>query len=141
MNKKLVIMASFAIDLASLSKCTQRGVAAIITNKDMDQVYSIGINGGPKGGIQCLCTTLGKYGCVHAEAQAIAKSTTTDKEKIMVCTLSPCITCATLIINSGFIAVYYVERWKDTSGLSLLAGADIKAEKVSFSDWRNDCFG
>ena len=48
MNRKLIFK-NFTIDLARLSKCTERKVAAIITDNDLTQVYSIGVNGGPKG--------------------------------------------------------------------------------------------
>jgi deoxycytidylate deaminase len=129
MPKEHVFM-NFAIDLSNLSKCTQRGVAAIITDRKLMQVYSIGLNGGPVNGVDCLCQLHGKETCIHAETQAIAKMSTTDKEKVIFTTLSPCITCASLIINSGFIKVYYSEDWKDNPGLKLLRAAGIQVVKV-----------
>ena len=53
-NERLKVFARFAIDLAKLSKCSQRGVAAIIIDEDASQIYSIGVNGGPRGGMDCL---------------------------------------------------------------------------------------
>ncbi len=129
-SKKLKVFSRFVADLATLSKCEERGVAAIALNKKGTQIYSIGINGGPAGGVQCLCKTDTKYGCVHAEAQCIAKNTSTDENKIMICSLSPCVTCATLIINSGFTEVYYIERWKDVAGLELLLKAGVKTYQI-----------
>ena len=124
------IFMDFALSLASLSKCTQRGVAAVATDGDFNQVYSIGINGAASKGIECLCALLGKETCVHAEAACIGKSCTTDKTKVMFCTLSPCVTCASLIINTGFSKVYYNETWKNDTGLKLLSAAGIAHHKI-----------
>lgn len=134
---KDIIMMKFAIDLATLSKCTERHVAAIITDEYFHQVYSIGINGGPAKGLDCLCTLGGKYGCVHAEAQAIAKSIAADKRKIMFITLSPCAACATLIVNGGFSRVYYLEEWKDPAGLKILQSAGIRVHKLEVANDNN----
>ncbi len=120
------VFSRFALELATLSKCSDRGVAAVITDKAMSQVYSIGINGGPKGGLDCLCALGGKYTCVHAEANALAKCTSADPEKVMFCTLSPCVTCASLIINNGFSAVVVIDSYKDNTGLKMLQDAGIE---------------
>jgi len=124
------IMMRFAVDLARLSKCTKRQVAALITDEAFQQVYSVGINGGVIKGTNCMCELGDKYGCAHAEQQALVKSTSTDKRKVMFLTLSPCTTCATLIANSGFSRVYYLEDWKETTGLKILQSAGIRTHKV-----------
>lgn len=132
MNTRPMVFKRFVVDLATLSKCKERSVAAIITDKDMTQVFSIGINGGPRGLDDCMCVTNGKYGCIHAEMNALIKCTSIEKEKVMFLTLSPCKQCAAAIINfpGGFGGVYYVEEWKDSSGLSLLRNAGIKVLKI-----------
>lgn len=126
------IFKNFVIGLASLSKCTERGVAAVITNRDLSQVYSIGINGGPKGLADCMCVLDGKYGCIHAEINALIKCNSDEPNKVMFVTLSPCKQCAAAIINApgGFSEVMYVEKWKDDSGLKLLSAAGIKVTEV-----------
>lgn len=129
MNRVNSVM-RFAVDLTTQSKCDQIGVAAVIANKDLTQIYSIGLNGGPKGGINCLCSLGGKETCIHAETQAIAKCTSTDTDKVMFTTLSPCVTCASLIINNGFSKVYYSESWKDDPGVKLLRAAGIQVAQV-----------
>lgn len=123
---RMLVFKNFVRELADLSKCVDKKQAAIIINKDGTQVYSIGVNGGPKGGLDCLCNTPGKYTCIHAEANAIAKCTVADPCKIMICTTSPCVTCAALITNSGFTEVYYLREWKDTMGLRILRDAGIQ---------------
>lgn len=130
---KLKILRDFTCNLASLSKCTERKVAAVITDKDMTQVYSIGVNGGPKGLMDCMCTLGGKYGCIHAEINALIKCRSDAEDKVMFVTLSPCVACAAAIINApgSFSAVYYVDEWKDTSGIELLKAAGIKVRQLS----------
>lgn len=129
---RLKVFKRFTQDLASLSKCSERHVAAIITDKDLSQVYSIGINGGPKGLVDCMCLIDGKYGCVHAEINALVKCNSVDSDKVMIVTLSPCKQCAAAIINApgGFSAVYYIDEWKDDSGIKLLRAAGIKVEQI-----------
>lgn len=131
-DKRLKVFKSFTKELASLSKCSERGVAAIITDKNLSQVYSIGVNGGPKGLVDCMCNIDGKYGCVHAEINALVKCRSDAQDKIMIVTLSPCKQCAAAIINApgSFSAVYYVDAWKDDSGTKLLKAAGIKVEQI-----------
>lgn len=128
MNSRVQVFKHFVQDLSTLSKCTERKVAAVITDKDMSQVYSIGLNGGPKGLADCMCVIDGKYGCIHAEQNALIKCLSDAPDKVMFVTLSPCKQCAAAIINApgGFSAVYYLEAWKDTTGIKLLEAAGIK---------------
>jgi dCMP deaminase len=125
-QNRIAVFARFIRDLAKLSKCTDKGTAAIITNRDGSQIYSIGINGGPKHGMDCLCTLGGKYTCIHAEANALAKCTSTDMFKTAFCTLSPCVTCASLLVNSGVDYVYYLDAYKDDTGIKILQDAGIR---------------
>jgi deoxycytidylate deaminase len=131
-ENKLVVFKNFVIGLASLSKCTERHVAAIITDHELQQVYSIGINGGPKYGADCMCLTDGKYGCIHAEINALIKCTAIVKNKIMIVSLSPCKQCAAAIINAPgtFGHIYYIELWKDQNGIKLLLDAGIKVQQL-----------
>lgn len=130
--KKLMTFKLFTMSLAQLSKCEERGVAAIITDKEMTQVYSIGINGGPKGLANCLCVVDGKYGCIHAEVNCLIKNTNMNPGKIMFITLAPCKQCAASIINTpgGFDAIYYFEDWKEDTGIKLLRAAGIQVIKI-----------
>lgn len=128
--ERQTVFKNLALGLSLLSKCEERSVAAVITDRDMTQVYSIGINGGPKGLDQCLCVTGGKYGCIHAEINALIKCTAKDTDKVMFVTLSPCKQCAAAIINSGFSTVYYVTEWKDKSGIELLKEAHINVLQI-----------
>lgn len=131
-DARVQVFKRFAQDLATLSKCSERQVAAIITDKELSQIYSIGINGGPKGLVDCMCKIDGKYGCIHAEINALVKCNSDAADKVMFVTLSPCKQCAAAIINApgGFSTVYYSEEWKDDSGIKLLRAAGIRVEQI-----------
>jgi len=127
-QNRVEVFKRFTEDLAKLSKCSEQQVAAVITDGDLLQVLSIGINGGPKGLYDCLCFTEGKYGCIHAEVNALVKCNNHIAGKVMFITLSPCVQCAAAIINcpGGFSGVYYFKEWKDPTGINLLSDANIK---------------
>lgn len=131
-QERIEVFKNFTSNLATLSKCSERKVAAIITDRDLTQIYSIGLNGGPKGLVDCMCKIDGKYGCIHAEINALIKCMTDEPGKVMFVTLSPCKQCAAAIINApgGFSAVYYTNEWKDTTGLKLLKQAGIVVKQV-----------
>ena len=126
------VFMNFTKELSTLSKCEERGVAAVITDKELTQIYSIGINGGPKGLQDCLCRIDGKYGCLHAEQNALIKCLSDAQDKVMFVTLAPCKQCAAAIINApgGFSRVYYHEDWKEDTGLKLLKTAGIQVIKL-----------
>lgn len=130
--ERLMVFKNFTENLATLSKCEERHVAAIITDNELSQIYSIGINGGPRGLADCMCKIDGKYGCLHAEQNALIKCMTAAEDKVMFVTLSPCKQCAAAIINApgGFSAVYYFEDWKDNTGIKLLTSARIRVTKI-----------
>lgn len=132
MDEKIKVFAEYTRSLSSLSKCEERKVAAIITDKDLTQIYSIGINGGPKGLVNCMCKLEGKYGCIHAEINALIKCRSNATDKVMFITLSPCVACAAAIINApgSFSTIYYLEEWKNTEGIKLLKCAGIKCVKL-----------
>lgn len=129
-HPRALVLARFVEDLATLSKCEDKKVAAIVTNHDGSQIFSIGINGGPKRGPQCLCHLGGKYTCIHAEANAIAKDKSYEDDKAIFITLGPCPTCAALIANSGISQVFYLKEWKDNTGLKLLQELGIRCFHV-----------
>lgn len=134
-RKRIDIFLAFTKNLATLSKCEDKQTAAIIVDKNLQQVYSVGVNGGPKGGMNCLCQLDNKkYTCIHAECNAIAKCNSSDQHKIMICTYSPCVTCAALIANSGFDSVIYIDAYKDPTGLEILKTAGVDVFQATVND-------
>jgi dCMP deaminase len=121
------VFVDFARGLATLSTCKRLAVGCIIS--DLRNVYAIGYNGQPAGIPHDRCKAdEGVCGCVHAEANAIAKLSSTEPDLWLHTTISPCKLCAGLIINRGNIScVTYDKCYRDTSGILLLkeAGIDV----------------
>lgn len=72
---------------------------------------------------------------LHAEANAItkvAKSTNSSDGSTLYVTLSPCLECSKLIIQSGIKRVVYNEVYRNTDGLELLKKAGIEVEQIKF---------
>lgn len=71
---------------------------------------------------------------IHAEANAIAaaaKEGISLAGTVIYCTHSPCITCASLIIQSGITEVIYKELFRDNAGLLLLTTNNIKVSQYA----------
>ena len=78
-----------------------------------------------------------KASVVHAEANAIAfaakKGISVENCQLFV-TLSPCMNCANLIIQSGIKEVFYSEEYRDTSGIKYLKSNGIKVEQYEMEN-------
>ena len=122
--------------VALRSTCTRAQVGAIIVveNRPVSQGYA----GSPAGMPHCIdegCDIGPGGGCqrtIHAEVNAVAFAAkhgiAVDKAHLY-CTLSPCLACAKLLINSGIKEVSYITRYRDDSGILLLLKADIKVNE------------
>lgn len=83
--------------------------------------------GGEEGHPECMgpgCTR-----SLHAETNAIAfaaRAGVSVEGCTMYCTMSPCINCAKVIVNSGIKCLKYMEKYRDISGLELLMTAGIE---------------
>jgi deoxycytidylate deaminase len=132
MSKRLAVFKDFTANLAYLSKCSKRQVAAIITDTKLTQVHSIGVNGGAAHLQDCMCGTETKYGCMHAEVNCLIKNQYHGMDKVMFTTLAPCNACAAAIVNTpgSFQTVYYFEDWKEDTGLKMLRAAGIQVVKI-----------
>ena len=107
--------------VAKRSNCLRRSVGAVIM-KD-NHILSAGYNGTPKGVTNCFeggcprCagkvasgTHLEECLCTHAEQNAICQAAfhgSAVRGATIYVTLSPCLTCAKLIVNSGIAEVVY----------------------------------
>lgn len=71
--------------------------------------------------------------CIHAEQNAIIQAAylgTSTKYGTMYATISPCSSCAKLIINAGIVRYVYSEIHHDKEGIRLLKKAGIKIEHI-----------
>lgn len=132
-NKMLMMMTGIA---AMRSTCIRKKVGCVIAQDG--RPVAIGYAGAPAGMPHCLdvgCLAgpegLAKSGCirtVHAEMNAIAFAARKGivlENATLFCTMSPCYACAKLIINAGITFVFYREKYRDDSGIELLASAGI----------------
>jgi len=128
-----------ALILSARSTCKRVGsdgqikrVGCVITTGDLTNVLSVGYNGNAAG-LPDECSNPGKQGncgCLHAEENAISKCHTSEKDKIMFTTDSPCERCAKLTINSGFKKVFYLREYRDKTGIDLLQSVGIEFEQI-----------
>ena len=124
------------IDIAFIiskhSHAKRKKVGAILV-KD-NRIISIGYNGTPTGfKNKCEIKNKTKINVLHAESNCItkcAKSNENSNGAILYVTVSPCIECAKLIIQSGIVAVYFKEKYRKKSGLKLLKKAKINCNEI-----------
>lgn len=79
-------------------------VGAVITTQD-NRVVSTGHNGLPNGINDYSEVSQKIMSKVHAEANAITNMVFNPRDLIMYVTMHPCSTCASLIIQAGFVRV------------------------------------
>lgn len=120
---------------ARLSKARRKQVGCLIV-KD-GAIISDGYNGTPRGfNNNCEIedpkslrgNLITKPEVLHAESNAItklAKSTQSSDGATMYITISPCIDCAKLIIQSGIERVVYGKLYRNKDGINLLKKAGI----------------
>jgi dCMP deaminase len=112
--------------VARRGNCRRRQVAALIV-KDR-RIISTGYNGTPRGVKNCCeggckrCAgeapsgaALGECVCSHAEENAITQAAfhgIAVRDSVIYSTLSPCLTCAKMIINSGIHEVVFEKEYE-----------------------------
>lgn len=120
---------------SNLSKALRKKVGCLIV-KD-GTIISDGYNGTPSGFENCCETDdfITKPEVIHAESNAITKlsrSTQSSLNATMYVTISPCVECAKLIIQSGISRVVFGEIYRSEEGIDLLNKAGIRVDLVVF---------
>jgi deoxycytidylate deaminase len=95
--------------LRHTSQCGRMGHACILTSADLLEVYAIGYNGPPQG-MPNECERPdqpGNCGCIHAEANAVAKAGNPREPKIAFISGHPCEACAKLLMQTNVQLVIY----------------------------------
>lgn len=135
--ENLIFFMKTALLAARNSFAIRNKVGAVFV-KD-GRIISTGWNGQPQGFNNCCeekledgsLKTLSTV--IHAEANAIcfcAKNGISLKDCDLYITLSPCINCALLLLQSGIKNVYYYDDYRDNSGIQLLNQKGIKCIKI-----------
>jgi len=128
-----------AEELAKRSTCARNQVGSVITSSDLTQVLGIGYNGNARGlPNACDGTEPGRCGCIHSEANALIKAGAQTPGKVMFVTVSPCVMCAKMVINSNVGRVYYRDAYRDPAGVEVLRRGGVQAQQYDLwrSDWR-----
>lgn len=118
--------------IATRGTCSRAKVGAVVAKEG--RILVTGYNGAPAGMPHCIhdtdeaCTV-----AVHAEANAVAYAARYGmslENSDLYTTLSPCLACAQLIINSGITRVIYSSSYRDTIGVDLLRDAGLVLDYI-----------
>lgn len=137
-----ITLLTMAYVMAGRGTCSRAQVGCVIALDG--RVLSTGYNGAPRGMKHCVHDerTHDDYGpneptcatAVHAEANAIAFAARYGVglgDAVLYTTLSPCVTCAQLIVNCGVQRVVCASVYRNTDGVELLLRADVTVDILS----------
>lgn len=131
--------------VAQRSTCLRSQVGALIVRDG--RIVSMGYNGPVSGRPECTsplspqdleqlhhytkateCEGPGCTRSLHAETNAIAfaaKAGVSVEGCTLYCSMSPCINCAKVIVNSGIREVKFLEKYRNEDGIELLQKSGI----------------
>ena len=122
LNKLDKVFINIAKETSTLSHCVRSKVGAVLV-KD-GNIISFGYNGTPSG-MDNSCeendTTLPYV--IHAEINVILKAAKTGNSvdgSTLYLTLSPCIDCSKVILQSGIKRVVYLTEYRNLDGVNFL---------------------
>lgn len=123
-----------AEELAKRSTCARLQVGTVITDSTLANVLGIGYNGNARGlPNRCDSPEPGRCGCIHSEMNALVKAPGLVADKVVFVTVSPCVMCAKLIVQSGVSHVFYRAGYRDAAGLEVLRSARVRP--VRYDRW------
>lgn len=134
--EELVVYMQTAYNFASLSKAVRHKVGAVLVTKQ--GVVIPGVNGTVTGTDNaCEYTEQGllvtKPTVLHAELNCIlkaAKEGVSCVDATLLVTLSPCLSCAAMIAQSGIKQVYYAEQYRIPEGVEFLESCGVEVEQI-----------
>lgn len=113
------------------STCLRKAVGCVLVRDN--RIVATSYNGVPSGVEHCKnCLGPGCDIVIHAEAGLIsycAKHGISTEGTTMYVTLSPCESCANLIINAGIKKVVYLEKYRLSGGIAKLICNDVEVEQ------------
>lgn len=122
-SKEETLMAVARI-FAKRSTCSRLRVGAVLADPSLE-TFVVGYNGSFKGGPnECQRSDAGNCGCLHAEANAVAKAER--GPKVAFLTDAPCELCAKLLVNADVTTLRYEREYRESSGLKVLRAANIQ---------------
>lgn len=125
---------SLAKTVSQGSKCKKKQVGSVIVDSE-GRIVSCGYNGTPKGS-EFPSESFNPEGTftnpwvLHSELNSIIFA----KRDLTGCrlyvTLSPCLSCAAIIVQTGISRVYYAEEYRDTAGITFLKSHGVRCEQI-----------
>jgi dCMP deaminase len=121
-NKLDKVFINIAKETSTLSHCVRSKVGAVLV-KD-GNIISFGYNGTPSGmDNSCEEDNVTFPHVIHAECNAILKAAKTGNSvdgSTLYLTLSPCLDCSKLILQSAIKRVVYLNEYRNTQGIDFL---------------------
>lgn len=116
-------------------------VGTLIVSSDNTRVLAVGYNGLWSGGPNVVENLEpGQSGTIHAELNALIKLDFSDPhKKVVYTTVSPCVACASALINANIDEVVYDEQYRLTAGIELLQSAGKTVRRFSLAKSCSDC--
>jgi|TARA_R100001086_G_scaffold250110_1_gene193994 dCMP deaminase len=126
-----------ATRISLMSHDTDHKVGSVIVRDN--NILAFGFNGMPTGMNNNCKNANGstKQEVIHAEANAIcklARSTGSSEGATLYSTLSPCVECAKLIMQSGITRIIFRETYKDEAGILLLLNNNKEVKGIKWKD-------
>ena len=133
-----------ALLVSERGTCVRRKVGCILVNKK-NHVLATGYNGNPSGFSHCLDNPckgansksgkdLDKCEAIHAEQNALLQCKDVYDIHTVYCTVSPCIHCIKLLLNTSTKKIVFGEKYihKGAEKLWLLGGRDWSYININF---------
>ena len=104
--------------LAKRSTCLDKQVGCILVSRD-NKILATGYNGAPSGFTHCTDTgycskdffgTAQRCLSAHAEQNAILQCAKPDEVHTAYCTLSPCVTCIKMLLNTTCQRIVFIHE-------------------------------
>lgn len=122
MNKLDTVFINIAKETSTLSHCVRSKVGAVLVKSG--NIISFGYNGTPSGmDNSCEKDNVTLPYVIHAEMGAILKAAKTGNSvdgSTLYLTLSPCLDCSKLILQSGIKKVVYLTNYRNLEGIDFL---------------------
>lgn len=120
---------------ASQAKKTAKVGAAIISGDTIISMSNANVIDGPIEVEKEDGTWTSPPSVSHAEERCIAEAAKVGvrlQGATMIVTLSPCMTCSRLIVNSGIKELHYIDDWWDKNAVDFLAQNGVKVVKLPY---------
>lgn len=123
-----------AIAMSKRSTCLDKQVGCVITNS-MNKVIATGYNGAPRGVKHCIDYGIcwkdeyhnpSRCPSAHAEQNALIQCNDVEDIYTIYCTLSPCIVCVRMIMNTSCKRIVFLREHKHPEPKELWKGEWIK---------------